>query len=614
MLLNFNVLEIANQKLLLQGQSNSATLKVFPEVLRFPSDWEKIEQLTVEIDNPGANKIEIELGVEGVRNFLSENRAIAANSKTKLALPLKDLPLTAGNKAPYRPKYIYITCKSPANNFTISLQEMVLVEDKLLKPRPVVDQFGQRINKSWQGKIMQESALIEGIATENVFLDSLSAIESRSNFGGFTNAQKYKATGFFRVEKLPGDRWVFIDPEGFPFWSLGVTGVRTVNDGPAMTPLKGRAFLFDSLPDINGSFSAAYTGDSLFSFYAWNVLRKYETLNDWREQNIRRLKRWGLNTVGNWSAERMLTNSKLPYTRALRSNTNEKYLIGARFSDVFHEGWETWLETHFAKISAYQDDKMLIGYFVDNEGSWREMDLLAHMPDTAATRKKWYGLLKDKYRSIKNLNGKWQTNFKNWEVVKLMKEGLPENQHFKADYTAFEKAFAEKYFSTIKKTIQKYDPNHLYLGCRFTKNPLPKHIMQAAGKYTDVTSVNVYDYAPIYEMMKTWYEGTGRPLLIGEHHVALKSDRQLPPKWKTFTQEERYTYYINYVKTWAEMPFSLGCHWYQFSDQHITGRVGNGENLQEGLVDITDQPHRDLVEAIHFSSKKLPYWTGLIKN
>lgn len=108
--------------------------------------------------------------------------------------------------------------------------------------------------------------------------------------------------------------------------------------------------------------------------------------------------------------------------------------------------------------------------------------------------------------------------------------------------------------------------------------------------------------------MEQWHRKTGRPLLIGEHHLPLLSERQLPPRYRAFTKEERYKYYIEYVKTFAEMPFSLGCHWYQFNDQHLTGRLSNGENQVIGLVDITDQPHRELVEAIGVCSKNIYQW------
>jgi agarase len=126
-----------------------------------------------------------------------------------------------------------------------------------------------------------------------------------------------------------------------------------------------------------------------------------------------------------------------------------------------------------------------------------------------------------------------------------------------------------------------------------------------------VITVNVYAYAPVREDMEAWHEATGRPILIGEHHVALKSERQYPLRWQVFTEKERYDYYLNYARTWAEMPYSLGCHWYQFADQHLTGRASNGENQIIGFVDITDQPYPQMTKASRNISASMYAWHGV---
>ncbi|NRA52479.1 MAG: hypothetical protein HRU12_25400, partial [Phaeodactylibacter sp.] len=113
-----------------------------------------------------------------------------------------------------------------------------------------------------------------------------------------------------------------------------------------------------------------------------------------------------------------------------------------------------------------------------------------------------------------------------------------------------------------------------------------------------------------WEEMESWHKlSGGRPILIGEHHVPLDSKRQLPPKYPNFTSAERHEYYLNYVQTWAKMPFAVGCHWYQFKDQSLTGRgtIG-GENQTIGLVDITDQPHQPLIDAVRKASRQMYIW------
>lgn len=41
----------------------------------------------------------------------------------------------------------------------------------------------------------------------------------------------------------------------------------------------------------------------------------------------------------------------------------------------------------------------------------------------------------------------------------------------------------------------------------------------------------------------------------------------------------------------------VGCHWFQYVDEPVTGRYFDGENYNIGLVDVTDLPYGPLVEA-----------------
>ncbi|NJK84966.1 MAG: hypothetical protein HC906_02315 [Bacteroidales bacterium] len=69
--------------------------------------------------------------------------------------------------------------------------------------------------------------------------------------------------------------------------------------------------------------------------------------------------------------------------------------------------------------------------------------------------------------------------------------------------------------------------------------------------------------------------------------------------------EERLKYVREYIKTFAEMEFSLGAHWYQYTDQPLTGRGNDGENQMVGIVDVTDQLYPDLLEAYKEISRKI---------
>jgi len=255
----------------------------------------------------------------------------------------------------------------------------------------------------------------------------------------------------------------------------------------------------------------------------------------------------------------------------------------------------------------------LLGYFVDNEQGWGKGDFsgfLENLPDSSFSRKIWQHNLQKKYQSIEKLNRQNHTSFSSWDEVKLLK-----NKNLfpllLADIVAFETAFAEQYFKVVSSKLKKYDPNHLYLGCRFTRQLKPIHIMRTAGKYCDVITVNVYTF--VQQDLETWYKYTQKPILIGEHHVPLASERQFPPNYKCLSENDRKAFYLNYVERWAKMPFSLGCHWYQFADQHLTGRSTDGECQTVGLVDITDQPHRHMIESVNAASSKIYEWHSATK-
>jgi hypothetical protein len=256
----------------------------------------------------------------------------------------------------------------------------------------------------------------------------------------------------------------------------------------------------------------------------------------------------------------------------------------------------------------FRDNPFLLGYFVDNEQGWGHGDfagILDILPDTAASRREWLKILKQYYPDPQAVGVACGRSISSWDEAMRINSPM-HYEKLKSAVLDFETRFARQYFSTIKSALKKYDPNHLYLGCRFTRQLKPWHVMQTAGQYCDVVTVNVYTF--VEDEMKKWHAATGRPILIGEHHAPLASSRQFPPNYKAFPEGERQAYYLNYVQRWARMPFSLGCHWYQFADQHLTGRSTDGECQTVGLVDITDSPHRHMIEVMQRVSGMMYQW------
>ncbi|MEL7119233.1 MAG: hypothetical protein AAFO07_07330 [Bacteroidota bacterium] len=169
-----------------------------------------------------------------------------------------------------------------------------------------------------------------------------------------------------------------------------------------------------------------------------------------------------------------------------------------------------------------------------------------------------------------------------------------------------DRAYAEKYFSTIKKVIQKYAPNHLYLGCRFTRNfQAYQYVAEVAGKYVDVLSVNIYSPFTRKEM-DAWYQVAQKPILIGEHHVPPQTSRALLPRYPAFSLDKRDEMLKSYLNNWISYPYAVGSHWYQYVDQEIAGRSDGGENQPVGLVTVTDQLDQQLALVFYEFAKTIP--------
>ena len=62
-------------------------------------------------------------------------------------------------------------------------------------------------------------------------------------------------------------------------------------------------------------------------------------------------------------------------------------------------------------------------------------------------------------------------------------------------------------------------------------------------------------------------------------------------------QQMRAQTYKDYVIGALRHPQFVGCHWFQYRDEPVTGRSWDGENYQVGFVDVADTPYKKLVDA-----------------
>ncbi len=595
------------EDLLITFQGDSSFIEGIVEALALPKNWRPYQALHATVSNKTDQQLRFKLVATGVRGYIENTAFLAPLETHTVSLDLQDLPLTNGVKPAYEASAVRFTAFPEASADLIVRDLWLTYAEDTSQVRPVADQFGQRISREWETKVSSVEEMQAAITTEAEALNRMEAPEQRDAYGGFTGGSFYGSSGFFRVTQDNYGRFMFVDPAGYPFWSLGVTGVRPKTATLAdVTLVAGREGLFEELPAKDGPYADVYNQDDFLSFYQYNILRKWGNLAAWQDRVLSRFEKWGVNTIGNWSDTLFLQQRRIPHTRTL-DTSREGLMVRGNIPDVFNPAWTAHVDSLFAvQVTPHQLDSMTIGWFVDNEKAWRNPRLLDAPLDTSL-RNAWVNFLMQKRESLDQLNQAWQSNFGSWQEVKGLKdEDLPENEAAQSDEAAFNAFFAEQYFKTVATTLKKYDPNHLYLGCRFTRKLPAEEIVQIASKYCDVVSVNVYSFDA--GQIRQWHEISQRPILISEHHLPLKTPQQVEPPYWTFSPEKRQQMFLDYVETFARMPFSLGLHWYQHVDQPLTGRGMDGENQMVGIMDITDQPHQTLVGSMRTVSRNMYEW------
>ena len=244
--------------------------------------------------------------------------------------------------------------------------------------------------------------------------------------------------------------------------------------------------------------------------------------------------------------------------------------------DVYDQGYAARVDSAAEfQCSPKKTDPYLIGYFIGNEPPWpgRESDLVNVILEGNETP--------------------MQTALRKF----LSTGDTPERRK------AFVFETYSRFLEIVCSAIKKYDPNHLNLGLRFGDTPASEIIM-ASKDYFNVFSINHYGYEAPVDEIQSIYDQTGLPVIIGEFHFGTPGRGLAPGLAQTKNMEERAVAYRYYVENAAALPALIGAHWFQWIDQPSTGRF-DGENYNIGLVDVTDRPYPDMINASKETFKRL---------
>jgi glycosyl hydrolase family 42 (putative beta-galactosidase) len=467
----------------------------------------------------------------------------------------------------------------------------------ILDPVPRVDTFGQWIGLG--GEPASEAEIRTAWAAEPTAADH----PPGQTANGGDPEGRLAGTGFFRLAREE-DRWWLVDPDGYRFFSMGCCCVRPGEE----TPIDGREALFADPP---AALTRSFWGhERWLNFYQANLERRDGDawLGGWCERTLARLRRWGFNTIANWSDPRLTSAGLMPYT------TNLASLAGmcARLPDVYAPGFEAEVQRRVEpELWPHAEDRVLIGYFVGNEPVWTftghrspfgELFTSPEYPHTRAAVLEW---LRARYHDqLADLNAAWDTAFAAWDDLQ---RGIPDprvgSPSLREDAAEFMGLALGRFYDTACRAIRSIDPHHLLLGGRFYSVAMPEPFVRACRSF-DVYSFNCYQHEVPLEQVERVERLSGLPSMVGEFHFGEIARGMSGALISVRSQRERGLAYRHYVEHAARHPALVGLHWFQWVDEPVTGRF-DGENYNIGLVDVTDRPYDEMLSEVRAAHERL---------
>ncbi len=442
-----------------------------------------------------------------------------------------------------------------------------------------------------------------------------------------------------------------VDPEEVtPEDSIGIVEVTDDARQTRYVSSTLRRNLFAWLPDYDHALADHYSyrrtalrgpldGGETFSFYRANLERRYgETepesyLRKWEEVTLQRFLDWGFTSMGNWVDPAFYPNELVPYFangwiigefNTLHSPVDVWAPMPDPFDPEFVRRAQITVEVIAEEI---QGSPWCIGVFVDNEKSWgfREgtveqrygliLNALSHSAEESPAKRAFTERLRETHGSLEAINARWGTEIASWaEFEAGMSFSEPagntavvQSGDAFADYTGEAIAdfsmllamLAEEYFRVVHDALATALPNHLYMGVRMANWGMPDETIQAAVKYTDVLSFNIYEEG-LQPHRWEFLDEIDLPAIDGEWHIGSTRETGLfhPGLVSADGQADRAAMYKAYLESVLAQDTMVGAHFFQYVDSPITGRAFDGENYNVGFVGVTDIPYPEMVEAV----------------
>ena len=391
-------------------------------------------------------------------------------------------------------------------------------------------------------------------------------------YGGFMGGEKYEATGYFYTTKI-GDRWWTIDPLGYPFYRVACV-------------------------EITPGVSSAQKK---------TIVSEFNTNSKWAAWATQMFKDLGFNSTGGWSDIKTLSKVDEPLAQTKILNTMTSYMsktgvnttsggsvtsVGS-IMPVFDPGFVTHADENVKSgTKGYGDKAYIYGWMGDNElpGDETMLDNALQLDPTDS-------------RFIYTYATAWTFMY-----LKTGKDSVSVSDVTTELRREFKAMVYDKYYEVVTGALDKYAPNHQFMGSRYiAKNFRDEYIMRVSGYWCDVISVNFYDqWTPDADMIYKWQLWAGKPFIVTEWYakgmdIWEKDNRitnQSGAGFTVKTQEDRGKFYQNYALGLLECKGCVGFDWFKYWDNDPDDKTADKSNRDsnKGIFSTAHEEYTDVTK------------------
>lgn len=444
------------------------------------------------------------------------------------------------------------------------------------------------------------AAVVTGLAGGSVPGFALEQSSSEYDKYGGWKGKKFKATGFFRVEK--DDRWWLVTPEGNAFISFGINHYH------------------------QGWWAADYNRDFWLKKFGAEQVGDENWDKGFQKMALADMEMLGLNTLGVHTNAPSLTEPPLgpvmPYVRRYEPIILSHYK-NPKHIDIFEPTFEKQCEDAAIKMAGpYMNDPMILGYCMSDLPSMTDADAEIYKSTTwprelrnnganSAGKKVWVDTIQKRYSDISGFNSVYNTNFSNWDELLKAENWRPskaaQNTKEDADNIAFLKKCVDRYYSVAEAALRKVDNNHLFFGDKlFAETNSLEIIIDVTSKYTDLVCYQSYARWKDQEaLLNRLVSKIDLPFLNGDSNYATPTNMLPNPYGR---HAKNHAERSEWMREFCEGAFPRK----EFVGWHLCGIIDTWKTMptkeiyqQQGIMSVTGEVYPDEAEVVKDISAKL---------